>query len=66
MRRLLSRGNAHKKFTALCTPAPREHTSRSPHRHPSQAWIHRFALQGQDAKDTFVDTAQGVTTDETL
>ena len=55
-----------RKCKALCAPAPRERTSQSPHRHPSQAWIHRLALQGQDAKDAFVDAAQGFTTDETL
>ena len=40
--------------------------SRSPHHHPSQARIYRFALQSQDAKDAFVDTAQGFNTYETL
>ena len=55
-----------RKCKALFAPAPRERTSQSSHCHPSQARIHRFALQGQDTKDAFVDAAQGFTTDETL
>jgi hypothetical protein len=27
---------------------------------PAQAWLHRFALQGQDAKDAFVDATGDV------